>query len=467
MPITASTGGLTYLKGGSGFGAYDWWVAYNSGITYNSIQYIGNNFYMTGTDPSITNTAFRSFFLSVIPENITSPDWSNRINFNGPIGGSTAGGISKSFGVNPNTNVLFQTGAASLPAGSFTDLWGQVGYYNTDGSLIQNFVLYPTAVANIGDVRVPGAAIYNNNNFYSIGVNTTSSFQISGIYYPVQAITFTKYATSTTSLTPPQIYRLITFGAATSAFNPTTAKLSPNGNYIVSGSLTTTSAPTTNVPFVLSTGELTSNWARQFDWVNRFNGAVVDMAIDSNNNIYLAMSSSFGSPQRAVIAKLDSSGTLLWSIITNATGAPTGIACDDTGCYVTIGSSIYNFDTNGNFIYSNKFTGVPTSTIVSLTNPLIIGGALYCVGNITSIIGAPIYGAIWKIPKDGTIPGDGDYHVGTYHITYTTATKTGTSFSVTMTTLSLFESTPSYGTTSQATFPIDTTIYPNTLVPLT
>jgi hypothetical protein len=160
---------------------------------------------------------------------------------------------------------------------------------------------------------------------------------------------------------------------------------------------------------------------------NQFN----DIAIDSSNNIFVCGNTYvFSSLNVGMIAKYNTSGTLLWQKqLYDATGSVfyQSITTDSSGnVYVTGLLNIYNgliakYDTNGVLQWQRVFSGSSTAGIVGLYGLSIVldsSGIMTIGGQANQQTGNNYNMFIFKMPSDGTLTGT--YVVNGITINYNT-----------------------------------------------
>jgi hypothetical protein len=180
---------------------------------------------------------------------------------------------------------------------------------------------------------------------------------------------------------------------------------------------------------------------------NRFN----NIAIDSSDNIFVCGNTYVSSLQVGMIAKYDTSGTLLWQKqLYDAIGGVSyqSITTDSSGnVYITglagIGNGlIVKYDTSGVLQWQRVFSGSTTggstnlyglSILLDSSDNITIGGQANAAGNNYNMF-------IFKVPSDGTLTGT--YVVNGITINYDTINYTDAVLTYTATTLTMTSAMP-------------------------
>lgn len=130
--------------------------------------------------------------------------------------------------------------------------------------------------------------------------------------------------------------------------------------------------------------------------------------VDSSGNIYVSGSVLGGSPSAPFVAKLNSSGTLLWqkqaisSFSTDFAGSFVSVELDSSNNVFVLGTSGYwlKFDSSGTFQYTRRFTPASFSDgrfiIDSADDIYLMGRTNYPGSNAALFV---------KLPSDGTLTG--------------------------------------------------------------
>lgn len=447
MPITGSMGSMTYLRNNQQAYASDWWVAETPLIdTLYEMNYTNGMLYISFKMNAATQTSPQGVFK-------TSPDvfdavWSDYIDFT-TIGASAAYGYG-SYTVHPSTGVMLATGAYGLTTGGGSTYAGVITTIDANtGSVGTQYAWLPKTTYTSGNSRSLGTSFATgSSSFYVLG-NSRESYN-SGTGVGTYAATFQKYDGNSFTGTP-SLYRIINVGAATTRiFSAYGGQL--YGNSIITGGYYNTIAnPTPNVPFVMSINELTTNWAKRISVFNQGNSSRVGaLAIDTSGNIYVTVTGATFTT--SYVIKLDSSGNVLWSVYMGSAILDL-ITCDDTGCYVSGQQTdiLAKIDTSGNVVYINEFTGS-----INFNGLLLIGQSMYMAGQVNGT------GTLWKLPKDGSIPGTGTYSVAGVSIVYGASARTFGAGSVSTSSITLTSSSPAVGTINTITPTVDTTLYADT-----
>jgi hypothetical protein len=189
--------------------------------------------------------------------------------------------------------------------------------------------------------------------------------------------------------------------------------------------------------------------------LNQFN----NIAIDSSDNIFVCGHTYVSPLNVGMIAKYDTSGTLLWQKqLYDATGSVfyQSITTDSSGnVYVTgqvgIGNGlIVKYDTSGVLQWQRVFFGSTTggstylyglSILLDSSDNITIGGQANAAGNNYNMF-------IFKVPSDGTLTGT--YVVNGITINYDTINYTDAVLTYTATTLTMTSAIPIFSSGSSS-----------------
>ena len=141
-----------------------------------------------------------------------------------------------------------------------------------------------------------------------------------------------------------------------------------------------------------------------------------DVAIDSSGNVYLCGTSRANSPSpdRGIIAKYNSSGTIQWQRLYGDSGNPQFYSCDlvdDTDFYVGGSTDSWGktplwikFNTSGEIQYQRYLRDNQNNNADHMRAIRVIGDNLY--GSGQRYIGSSKYhGFVWTLPSDGSLQG--------------------------------------------------------------
>lgn len=181
--------------------------------------------------------------------------------------------------------------------------------------------------------------------------------------------------------------------------------------------------------------------------INNYQGPFVSLGIDTTDNIYITskeinLDTSAFSTRGSFIVKFDNSGSTVWQkhyvINSSNTTQIEDITIDSsdniyfiargplniTGPIETSPATVMiigQLDTSGNTVWCNKMTFSNPMTMFPL-RVKSYNGSLYILGEN----GDNNIGMLFKVPSDGTIPGNGTYPINdgilSYTIVYTTDT---------------------------------------------
>lgn len=262
-------------------------------------------------------------------------------------------------------------------------------------------------------------------------------------------------------------------------------KINSAGNLVVGGTYGYGVSTTYTIPLILvldTSGNLLSSVKMQVSSsTGTQNAKFYSIALDSNNNIYatgINGQNSSSSAYGPIICKFDSSLSLLWTKYltpsTTSTNYPShGVIVDSLGnpylsYFDGIADSVkmVKFDPSGTIQWSNKITTVGG---VSFTGSAFPSNSLK--NSLTSLIQVYVgvassnaYGALAKVPLDGTRTGS--YTVGPYGqpTTYASYTQTTTALNwftetPTLSQLSPVMTTQTAGFTNYVTTQSSTTVF--------
>lgn len=196
------------------------------------------------------------------------------------------------------------------------------------------------------------------------------------------------------------------------------------------------------------------------------------ITVDSSNNIFVCGSTVISSITVGIVAKYNSSGTLLWQRYVSITGTVAllyGIAVDSSGnVYASGTGNTYNgiivkYDTNGNLQWQRRVIGVhPTYGVMSINLTSIAFDSqdtMTIGGSITSNAYNNMF--IMKLPSDGTLTGA--YSVNGITINYIAGGFTASALTFIPVTTTMNSATVTYGSAGPSTLSNASSSYVNTV----
>jgi hypothetical protein len=432
MPITASQGGLSYIKVSDG-PIWKYWIGKYSG---NGI--IGGSCFNSNTLYAVVNinntVGFANYITTDIckinigtftssPTTQLSPTIGN-FNVANP---NTAYCYMETIEYNSNTSSVIVTGQERVRAPNLNAILTEAYYVlnSSNLSISNQRDFFGSSASNIPSDRPTRSgnniAVFNDGNFYISGV--TQQYFANRIYYAHSVIA--KFDNNGNILLTKRILPdgAITANRSTGGFSGITQL--NNNTIIMSGSLDQTN---TN-PFSYFVASLDANLSA-FNWkkkITNFSNTLYPnvrlITSDNTSNIYISTDTTSFGPG---ILKLDANGNIVWQkyFVGSATTNSAILSClsyNNNDVYFGLGNLVGKVhSSNGEIQFVNRLSsnagGQAVSNITQTSNNFIF----------TTQISAPTAGlltnAIYNFPVDGTIPGSGNYILGNLISTYENVT---------------------------------------------